>query len=121
MDFNLYFSVFFDIITVGSQGEGSKRKSKYPVGLPAKNSSCDTHLYKLCERAGIPPFCMHTLRHTYATRAIESGMQPKILQKLSGHASIQTTMDTYVYVTDDSMSKAIQQFEASSKSAEVSP
>ena len=83
----------------------------FRTGMPAKNSSYDTHLYKLCETAGIPPFSMHTLRHTYATRAIESGMQPKILQKLLGHASITTTMDTYVHVTDDSMTKAIQQFE----------
>ncbi len=84
----------------------------FRTGLPAKNSSYDTHLYKLCEKAGIPPFCMHTLRHTYATRAIERGVQPKVLQKLLGHASIQTTMDTYVHVTDDSLSKAVQQFEA---------
>lgn len=56
---------------------------------------------------------MHALRHTYATRAIESGMQPKVLQKLLGHASIQTTMDKYVHVTDDSLTAGVQQFEAS--------
>lgn len=81
------------------------------TGEPAKNSSYDTNLYKLCDEAGIKRFCMHALRHTYATRAIESGMQPKVLQKLFGHASIKTTMDRYVHVTDDSLSKAVQQFE----------
>ena len=80
------------------------------TGMPAKNSSYDTHLYKLCDKAGLEDFCMHALRHTYATRAIESGMQPKVLQKLLGHASIKTTMDRYVHVTDDSMFQAVRQF-----------
>lgn len=31
----------------------------YRTGMPAKNSSYDTHLYKLCEKAEIPPFSMH--------------------------------------------------------------
>ena len=82
------------------------------TGEPAKNSSYDTHLYKLCDEAGIRRFCMHALRHTYATRAIESGMPPKVLQKLLGHASIKTTMDRYVHVTDDSLVSAVRQFEA---------
>lgn len=81
------------------------------TGEPAKNSSYDTHLYKLCDEAGIKHLCMHALRHTYATRAIESGMQPKVLQKLLGHASIKTTMDRYVHVTAESLDYAIKQFQ----------
>ena len=89
----------------------------FRTGEPAKNSSYDTHLYKLCDEAGIERFCMHALRHTYATRAIESGMPPKVLQKLLGHKSIKTTMDRYVRVTDDSMTSAVRQFESNQATA----
>ena len=82
------------------------------TGEPAKNSSYDTHLYKLCDEAGIKRFCMHALRHTYATRAIEAGMQPKVLQKLLGHASIKTMVDRYVHVATESLLEAIRQFES---------
>lgn len=106
------------VLTFMDRKTGQKRKLvmrdlvfiNWRTGMPAKNSSYDTHLYKLCNDAGIERFCMHALRHTYATRAIESGMQPKVLQKLLGHASITTTMNRYVHVTDDSMKKAVAQF-----------
>lgn len=84
------------------------------TGEPTKNSSYDTHLYKLCDTAGIRRFCMHALRHTFATRAIEYGVQPKSLQKLLGHSSIKTTMDRYVHVSTDSLNNAIKVFEQSS-------
>ena len=69
---------------------------------------------RLCfgyERAGIKPFCMHALRHTFATRCIERGVKPKALQKILGHSNLATTMDTYVHMTDDSLAEAMIIFE----------
>ena len=72
----------------------------------------DTALYKICERSGIEPFCMHALRHTFATRSIERGVQPKVLQRILGHAHLSTTMDLYVHVTDESLVQGMEIFES---------
>ena len=55
---------------------------------------------------------MHALRHTFATRCIERGVNPKSLQKILGHDQLSTTMDTYVHVTDDSLELAMRIFES---------
>ena len=38
---------------------------------------------------------LHSLRHTFATRCIEAGMQAKVLQHILGHSDIKITMNTY--------------------------
>ena len=38
---------------------------------------------------------LHSLRHTFATRCIEAGMQPKVLQHILGHSDIKITLNTY--------------------------
>lgn len=43
----------------------------------------------------------HTLRHTMATRSIENGMSPKVLQSILGHSKLSTTMDLYVHPLDE--------------------
>lgn len=42
----------------------------------------------------------HSLRHTYGTRCIESGMAPVVVQKLMGHKDIGVTLNTYTSVFD---------------------
>lgn len=54
----------------------------------------------------------HTLWHTYATHMIKREMRPKVLQKLPEHVRIQTAMDRYVHITEESMEEAVHQFEA---------
>lgn len=51
----------------------------------------------------------HSLRHTFATRCIESGMPPKVLQKILGHRDISVTMNVYCDV--------FEKFEATHRNA----
>lgn len=81
------------------------------TGMPTKTSSYDTYLIKLTSLANVKHISSHSLRHTYATRAIERGVNPSVLQKLLGHKSITTTMGTYVHITDDSLKNAVSVFE----------
>lgn len=75
------------------------------------NSDYNKCLNRICKKAGIETISMHTLRHTFATRCIESGMKPKTLQKILGHSNISMTMNLYVHVTEDEKEKEMQQFE----------
>lgn len=43
----------------------------------------------------------HVFRHTFATRAIEAGMQPQVLKTILGHSSLAMTMDLYSHVLPD--------------------
>lgn len=53
-------------------------------------------------------FSGHALRHTFATRCIENGIQPKVVQTYLGHATLKMTMDLYVHVTDDKAAEDIE-------------
>ena len=49
----------------------------------------------------LPPFSCHVLRHTFATRLCESGMNIKVIQSVLGHADLSTTINTYIHATED--------------------
>lgn len=54
--------------------------------------------YQLCKRAGISAN-LHALRHTFATRLLEHGVDLKVVQEILGHSQIAITADTYAHVT----------------------
>jgi len=53
-------------------------------------------------------FVFHATRHTFATRAVQAGVHPRVLQRLMGHKHLSTTM-RYMQVSDHMLSAAIQQ------------
>ena len=70
-------------------------------GKPVSTNTVNTHFSRALKDHGIlskingQRVTLHSLRHTYATRCIESGMQAKVLQHRLGHTSIEITFDVY--------------------------
>ena len=58
----------------------------------------------------LPKCSCHTLRHTFATRMCEAGVNIKALQAIMGHNDIKTTLNIYTDATEKFKSEAINQF-----------
>ena len=52
---------------------------------------------RILKSAGVSHYKFHTIRHTFATRAIENGAPVKIVSEILGHSSVQLTMDVYCH------------------------
>lgn len=62
----------------------------------------------------LPRFSCHNLRHTFTTRMIESGVNPKVVQDTLGHKDISTTLGIYADVTKEFKRDAIDEMQISS-------
>ena len=76
-------------------------------------NQCMDLIIRKVNKAGIElqPFTPHTFKHTFAIRAIESGMNPKTLQRILGHGMLQMIMDLYCHVTEDTLFEEMEKFE----------
>lgn len=73
---------------------------KPPINKYTDSRNVNKSLSKILKMLGIEHMSSHSLRHTYATRSIEAGVTPVVLQKLMGHTDISITLNTYTSVFD---------------------
>lgn len=62
---------------------------------------------KLCKKINIPELKFHGLRHSFATRCIESKADYKTVSVLLGHSNISTTLNLYVHPNKEEKKKCI--------------
>ncbi len=66
-------------------------------GLPVTVRSYQRSFELLLKKLDIPHKCFHTLRHTFATRALECGMDIKTLSEILGHKNATITLNRYAH------------------------
>lgn len=69
-------------------------------------------LKKHVQACGLEGVHFHTLRHTYATRCMEAGVEIKVLSEILGHASVSITMDRYVHASFELKKENIRKLQA---------
>ena len=63
---------------------------------------------KICKDIGLERVRFHDLRHSFATTALQCGVDVKTVSSMLGHYSAGFTLDTYAHVTTDAQLKAAQ-------------
>ena len=67
----------------------------------------------------LPNFSCHILRHTFATRLCEAGVNLKVIQDILGHVDVSTTMNIYVDAMNELKKKEMSVYGARSGQGET--
>ena len=66
---------------------------------------------RILKNANAPHYTFHTIRHTFATRAIENDMPVKVVSEILGHSSVQLTMDLYCHPSISAKRNVLEKME----------
>ena len=74
-------------------------------------SSIHQRLHRILDHAGCDRVRFHDLRHTFATLALQNGVDVKTVSGMLGHFSAGFTLDTYAHVTTAAQKEAARTIE----------
>ena len=78
------------------------------TGKPMEPRTLQYRFQGFLKSLDIPARNYHTIRHSFATRCIEGGMDVKSLSEILGHANVQTTLKMYVHPSMDAKRSALE-------------
>ncbi len=81
------------------------------IGTPLDPRNMQRTFHNIRKKANIDYLSIHALRHTFASRGLENGIDLKVMQDLLGHSSIQITADLYTHVLPDKKAIEISKLE----------
>ena len=67
---------------------------------------------QILKKAGIDDYNFHALRHTFATRCVETGFDVKSLSEILGHANVNITLQRYVHPSIESKRMQMDKLES---------
>lgn len=76
-------------------------------GNPIWATDMRQRISRITKNLGLEGVHIHTLRHTFATRCLEKGIDLKIVQEILGHSSINMTANLYTHVLPETKKEAI--------------
>jgi len=100
-----------DRISGGDQYQNSGMLVTNPLGGYIEPRTFKDYYNQILSMAGVGHRTFHALRHTFASRALEQGMDAKTLSVLLGHYSVSFTLDTYAHVLDNHKREGMQLME----------
>jgi site-specific recombinase XerD len=71
-----------------------------PLGAELHPRTIAKHLKIILSKIGVEDVTVHDLRHTYATLALQNGIDVKTVSQTLGHATAAFTLDIYAAVTE---------------------
>jgi len=77
------------------------------TGTPYEGRNLARVLHRTLKEIGLPPMGVHALRHTFATRAVESGMDLRTLSEILGHTKVSLTLQLYAHSTMETKVEAM--------------